>query len=143
MGAADDQEYVAFLRDNGLQVTYQRLAIFKTLLNSTNHPTTEEIYQQVRKTFPMISLGTVYKTLEKFLEKGVVKRVHAFGDTARYEIPAEPHHHMICVKCRSMLDISDPITQEDLSLPEGHGFQVLGHNVLVMGYCPGCHGTNN
>jgi Fur family peroxide stress response transcriptional regulator len=138
MEANEDQKYVAFLRDNGLQVTYQRLAIFRTLLNSIDHPTAEEIHRQVTKSFPMISLGTVYKTLEKFHEKGVIQRVQPFLDAARYEISADPHHHMICVKCQAMLDISEPITESSLSLPEGHGFQILGHTIIVRGYCPSC-----
>ncbi len=138
MGATDAQEYVTFLRENGLQVTYQRLAIFRTLLNSINHPTPEEIYQQVTKSFPMISLGTVYKTLEKFHEKGVIQRVQPFWDAARYEILAGPHHHMVCVKCLAMLDIYDPIAENGLSLPEDHGLQILGHTIIVRGYCPSC-----
>lgn len=138
MGTDDAQEHVVFLRDHGLQVTYQRLSIFRTLLCSTNHPTAEEIHQQVTKSFPMISLGTVYKTLEKFHEKGVVQRVQPVWDAARYEVIAEPHHHMVCVKCQAMQDISDPTAETGLSLPENHGFQILDHTVIVRGYCPNC-----
>jgi len=140
MEEADDHECVALLREKGLHVTHQRLAIFKALLNSTTHPTAEEIHQQIKKSFPMISLGTVYKNLEKLHENGLVLRVRPFRDAARYEIFAGPHHHMVCVKCQAMLDISDPVAERGLSLPEGHGFQVLGHDVLVQGCCPGCIG---
>jgi len=140
MGEADDHEHVALLREKGLHVTHQRLAIFKALFNSTNHPTAEEIHQQIKKSFPMISLGTVYKNLEKLHEKGLVVRVRPFWDAARYEICGKPHHHMVCVKCQAVMDISNPVAESDLSLPEGHGFQILGHDVLVQGCCPGCVG---
>jgi Fur family peroxide stress response transcriptional regulator len=138
MSEADDHEHVALLREKGLHVTHQRLAIFKALLNSASHMTAEEIHQQIRKSFPMISLGTVYKNLEKLHEKGVIQRVRPFWDAARYEIAAGPHHHIVCVKCQAIVDIRDPIAESGLSLPEGHGYQIFGHDILVQGRCPGC-----
>ena len=133
-----DHEQVALLREKGLHVTHQRLAIFKTLLTSESHLTAEEIHQQIKKNFPMISLGTVYKNLEKLNEKGVIQRVRPFSDAARYEIAAGPHHHIVCVKCQAIKDIHDPIAESGLSLPEGHGYQIYGHDVLVQGCCPDC-----
>jgi len=138
MTGADDDECVRFLRDRGLQVTYQRLAIFKALLDSTDHPTAEGIHRLVAKSFPMISLNTVYKTLEKFREKGVIQRVLPFADARRYETFTEPHDHMVCEKCQALLDTPDLVNEISLRLPEGHGFKILGHNVIVRGYCPDC-----
>lgn len=131
-------DYMSVLRDSGIQVTYQRLAIYKVLHSSTEHPSAEEIYQKVKKTFPMISLGTVYKSLERFSEAGLVQKVGMTAEVSRYHTKVDCHHHMICVKCQSIHDIADPIGESKLSLPENHGFEVLGHDVVVRGYCARC-----
>jgi Fur family peroxide stress response transcriptional regulator len=135
-----EMDYMSVLRDSGVQVTYQRLAIFKALHSSTEHPSAEDIYQTVRKSFPMISLGTVYKSLERFSEAGLVQKVGSMADVSRYHTKADSHHHLFCVKCQSIRDIADPIGENKLSLPEGNGFEVLGHDVIVRGYCPLCGG---
>jgi Fur family transcriptional regulator, peroxide stress response regulator len=131
-------DYMSVLKESGIQVTYQRLAIYKALHSSTKHPSAEEIYQKVRKNFPMISLGTVYKSLERFSEAGLVQKVGAMADVSRYHTSADSHHHLFCVKCQSIQDIADPIGGNELSLPDGHGFEVLGHDVIIRGYCPQC-----
>jgi len=131
-------DFISVLRDHGLQVTYQRLAIYQALYHGAEHPSAEVIYQQVRKRFPMISLGTVYKTLERFYNVGLVQKVSPMTEVARYEATTEPHHHMICLKCHAIQDISDPLLNGKISLPDDSGFHVLRHQVLVHGYCSEC-----
>jgi Fur family peroxide stress response transcriptional regulator len=140
MEGKSDSQYIATLRAHGLQVTYQRLAIYQVLCNSTKHPTADEIYQKVQKRFPMISLGTVYKSLERFEEAGLVQRACMLADVSRYEAKMGSHHHLFCVRCQTIHDIDDPIGENKLTLPEGHGFEILGHDVIVRGYCPECAG---
>lgn len=135
----NDKDFIAILRDHGLQVTYQRLAIYQALYRTAEHPSAEDIYQQVRKRFPMISLGTVYKTLERFYEVGLIQKVSPVTEVARYDANISPHHHLVCVKCQSIQDIQDPLMNRELYLPETNGFHVLRHQVLVHGYCPECH----
>ena len=138
MGGKEEIDYMFVLRSRGLQVTYQRLAIYEALHNSSEHPSAEEIFQKVKKRFPMISLGTVYKTLERFSEAGLAQKVGTMADVSRFHTKTDCHHHMFCVKCQSIRDIADPVGQNKLSLPDGHGFEVLGHDVIVRGYCARC-----
>lgn len=138
MEGMNDKDFIATLREHGLQVTYQRLAIYQALYHTEEHPSAEVIYQQVRKRFPMISLGTVYKTLERFNEVGLVQKVSPLTEVARYDAIVDPHHHLVCVNCQAIQDIKDPVGEQKLSLPEGNGFHVLRHQVLVQGYCPHC-----
>ena len=139
MEERNDKDYIAILRDHGLQVTYQRLAIYQALCNTVEHPSAEHIYQQVRKRFPMISLGTVYKTLERFYEVGLIEKVSPVTEVARYDANISPHHHLVCVKCQAIQDILAPLLYEKISIPDTNGFHVLRHQVLVHGYCPECH----
>ena len=138
MKEKSDLDYIAVLKAHGFQVTYQRLAIYRALHNSTEHLSAEEIHQKVLTRFPMISLGTVYKSLEKFYEAGLVQKISTMTDVARYETKIDSHHHLFCIKCQAIHDIDDPIGEKELLLPEGHGFEVLEHEVIVRGCCSKC-----
>ncbi len=138
MQEGNDRDCIAVLRDHGLQVTYQRLAIYQALLDSKDHPSAEDIYQQVRRRFPMISLGTVYKTLERFHEVKLIQRVGPLMDVARYEAKTTAHHHFICLECQTIVDLDDPTLEEKIQVPMDNGFQVLQRQVVVQGLCPHC-----
>ncbi len=138
MEGKNDKDFIATLRDHGLQVTYQRLAIYQALYFTKEHPSAEVIYQQVKKRFPMISLGTVYKTLEKFYEVGLIQKVSPVTEVARYDAMTGPHHHMVCLECQSIQDIEDTAGEQQISVPVKNGFQVVRQQVVLQGYCPGC-----
>jgi len=138
MAEDSDKDFISILRGHGLQVTYQRLAIYQALYNSTDHPSAEEIYQQVRKRFPMISLGTVYKTLERFHDVGLIQKVSPLTEVARYEANVSQHHHLICLECQTIQDFGDGDTEVRVSLPDDNGFQVLKSQVVLQGYCAHC-----
>ena len=142
MEGKNDKDFIATLRDHGLQVTYQRLAIYQALYFTKEHPSAEVIYQQVKKRFPMISLGTVYKTLEKFFEVGLIQKVSPVTEVARYDAKVNPHHHMVCLDCQSIQDAEDIIGEQKISIPDKYGFQVVRQQVVLQGYCPGCKQNN-
>jgi Fur family transcriptional regulator, peroxide stress response regulator len=138
MGAEKDNDFQAMskIKEAGLQVTYQRISVYEALCKTTEHPTAEGIFNEVRKRFPMISLGTVYKTLEKFHLVGLIKKVNPVDEVARYEAETALHHHMICEKCQSIHDIHElPGT---IPLPDKPGFQVTRHQVIFHGCCESC-----
>ncbi|MEM5785988.1 MAG: transcriptional repressor [Syntrophobacteraceae bacterium] len=138
MEGKNDKDFIATLRDHGLQVTYQRLAIYQALYYTMDHPSAEIIYQQVKKRFPMISLGTVYKTLEKFYEVGLIQKVSPVTEVARYDAKTSNHHHLVCLECQSIQDADDLLGDQKISLPDKHGFQVVRQQVILQGYCPNC-----
>ncbi len=86
----------------------------------------------------MISLGTVYKTLEKFFEVGLIQKVSPVTEVARYDAMTGPHHHMVCLECQSIQDIEDITGDQKISIPVKNGFQVVRQQVVLQGYCPGC-----
>jgi Fur family transcriptional regulator, peroxide stress response regulator len=138
MEGKNDKDFIATLRDHGLQVTYQRLAIYQALYHTKEHPSAEIIYQQVKKRFPMISLGTVYKTLERFYEVGLIQKVSPVTEVARYDAKTGPHHHLVCLECQSIQDADALVAEHKYSLPEKSGFQVLRQQVVLQGYCQNC-----
>jgi len=131
-------------RESGRRVTPQRVAIFETLCERGGHPTVDQIYQEVRKRFPMISLNTVYQTLEALVEMKVVSPVVHGLEAARYETDPTPHHHAVCVMCRRIMDVVEPAF-ERIKPPRAvkDQFQVLGHRVEFFGYCADCQSSTH
>jgi Fur family peroxide stress response transcriptional regulator len=134
----EEQNLISVLRDKGVQVTYQRLAIYQVLHQEKKHLNAETIYKEVKKRFPMISLGTVYKTLERFYEAGLIRRVAFVDESTRYEARLDPHHHLLCLKCQSIQDLDGPAVIPGISLPNESGFQVLRQQAIFEGYCASC-----
>jgi Fur family peroxide stress response transcriptional regulator len=142
---AVDSRLVAFRQkcaDLGLSLTPQRLAIYQVLASDDSHPAAEEIYRRIKPNLPSLSLGTVYRTLELFEEHGLVSRVHAFSDQARFDANLDAHHHLVCVRCRRVLDFADP-RLEALPIEQAalNGFQVVSHHIQLVGVCSGCQAS--
>jgi Fur family peroxide stress response transcriptional regulator len=143
MKGKTDKDFIATMRGHGVHVTFQRLAIYQALyFTNVEHPSVETIYQQVKKRFPIISLGTVYKSLEKFYEAGLIQKVGPMiGEVTRYEAKAGPHSHMVCLKCQSIQDADIAVGDPKISVPEQNGFHVVSQQVILHGYCPACKGN--
>jgi Fur family peroxide stress response transcriptional regulator len=127
-----------------LALTPQRLAIYQVLASDASHPGAEDIYRRIKPNIPSLSLGTVYRTLELFEEQGLINRVHAFSDQARFDANLDAHHHLVCVQCRKVMDFEDqrlealPIQENNL-----HGFRVLSHRIHLVGLCEICQQAVN
>ncbi len=141
------KRFIDLCREKGLRVTHQRLAIYEAVAGSPDHPTAEVVYNQIRKKYPMISLATVYKTLETLHEIGAIWRVNLLHDKAYYDANLDPHHHLVCIRCKKILDVSD----DDLDFYEDNlidipprvaDFQVLNYALWIRGLCPECQGRN-
>jgi len=128
--------FVRKCKEIGLKITPQRLAVYEVLLKSYNHPTVEEIYEEVKKMYPYVSLATVYRTLETLEKIGLVKRVCFWGNSARYDANICEHHHLICEKCGRIEDID---LEQKLAIPESlQGFKTDSYSVNIYGLCPNC-----
>ena len=97
----------SLFKGKGLKVTPQRVAIYKALAETTCHPTASDLYHQVARDYPMISPNTVYYTLSTLREAGMVKEVNYWHDQARFDANVTPHHHLICLGCRAIVDIEN------------------------------------
>ena len=125
-------------KSKGLKVTPQRSAIYQALAETTSHPTAEILFTQVKDTFPTISLNTVYYTLSVLCRTGLAKEVNYWHDRARFDANVHPHHHLICVGCRTIQDLKDTELDTISSRHIPKNFSVLGHQVEFHGYCATC-----
>ena len=91
-------------RRHGIKATHQRTEILRELAGTEAHPNAETVYRNVRKRMPAISLDTVYRTLTLFEEKGVIVRMGAMKERARFDANTSRHHHFVCMQCGLVRD---------------------------------------
>lgn len=130
-------------REAGLRLTHQRLEIFRELSQATDHPSAETLHQRLRRTIPTISLDTVYRTLATFSSHGLINKVETIESQARFEATTFRHHHLICSRCREIIDFQWPAIDE-ATLPEEvtPWGRVDTRNVVVYGVCKSCLQSN-
>ena len=95
------------LKDAGLKVTPQRLAILEAVYDLGNHPTAEIIIDHIRSAHPGIATGTVYNILDVLVENKLIRRVKTDKDAMRYDGIVEKHHHLYCAESERIEDYFD------------------------------------
>jgi len=119
----------------GIKSTHQRLAILGYLDGNKNHPSAEEIYREIKEIFPTMSFATVYNTLEALREHGCITQLTIDPKRKRYDPDTTAHHHLICSKCKKIVDIHMGF---DISLPNTRGYKLIGSHIEFYGICPEC-----
>ncbi len=95
------------LKEKGLKVTPQRVAIYEAIVTLKNHPTAENVIEYIKANHPNISVGTVYKVLDSLVEKGLLKKVKTDKDPMRYDSVFSDHHHLYCSETQRIEDYDD------------------------------------
>ena len=128
------------LRDNGHKMTPQRLAIVKILAKSEGHPSVENIYSQIKKDFPTMSLATVYKNVLLIKSLGEVLELGFPDGSNRYDgNKPTPHPHVICIKCKKIVDPDlDSLDEMKKEVESETNFKILNHRLVFFGICSNC-----
>jgi Fur family peroxide stress response transcriptional regulator len=127
-------------REAGMNVTPQRLAIYRALLTSEEHPTPEMLYRTVSRKMRSLSLATIYKTLDAFAEIGLVRAVPSVGDKRRFDANPHAHHHLVCSACGAIRDYYTHDFDRLVPRKPVHGFTAHDVSVSITGICAGCRG---
>ena len=98
------QELFDLFRENGFKITTQRLAIYNYIISRDDHPTTEQIYEALKKDHPTISLGTIYKTLHLLKQLNLIQELGFNEGSIRYDPNTELHINMVCTRCGHIED---------------------------------------
>ncbi len=132
--------FTSLCKKTGLRVTPQRVAIYRELVKTDEHPSAEMLHAKVRRTYPNISLDTVNRTLLTLNEIGAAFVVEGSGDAKRFDGGLEKHQHFKCTKCKRVIDFChEPF--DNIVLPaeiEGR-FTVLRKSVYLEGICDKCN----
>ena len=127
------------LRERGVQITAQRLAVLR-VVSTLPHATADEIAEAVRSEIGAVSRQAVYDTLRLLGEKGLVRRIQPAGSPARFEDRVgDNHHHLICRTCGTTADVHCSVGKAPcLSASDNAGFRIDEAEVIYWGTCPEC-----
>ena len=137
------QQLVERMRELAVRVTPQRLAIAEVVLNSSDHPTVQQIYDRVKGHFPSMPLATIYSTLGVLQKSGLIQEL-PFQKMSRYEPNMEPHVNLVCIECENVIDAETNHDVEDVvvglrqQIADRSDFEVAWQRVDFYGLCPRC-----
>ena len=117
----------------------QRERILALLRSTDTHPTANWLFGRLKKEFPNLSMGTVYRNIGILVHQGLISRI-AFGSTFdRLDANTGDHYHFICEKCNAIIDLKLPLVRGlEKQVPASAGFEVHRHAVEFYGLCPRC-----
>jgi Fur family transcriptional regulator, peroxide stress response regulator len=134
------ENIITSLRNEGFRITPQRIEIIKHITNTHSHPSAENIHKVIQKKYPMVSLATVYKTLNLLVKMGIIQELGFAEGGARYEVNDRKHINVVCLYCGNIEDIDE---QQSLSLLESKAsekskYRISGRRFELYGYCDNC-----
>lgn len=133
------EELSSYCRDKGIPLTQQRLAIFQELSASNDHPSPEEIHIRLRRSFPTLSLATVYNNLEALSKIGFIRKINPLSDHVRYDYELHEHGHFICLSCKMIEDVDHPVIRElEIPIPEPFDHIITSKAIQYYGICKLC-----
>jgi Fe2+ or Zn2+ uptake regulation protein len=120
-------------------MTPQRRVILDELSRLHGHPTAREVFRRARRRLPRVSLGTVYRNLELFSQRGLIRTVELSASERRYDAEIYHHDHVRCIRCgrieNAPIEHLDGLEEE---LAERSGYEIVGHRLEFEGICPAC-----
>jgi Fe2+ or Zn2+ uptake regulation protein len=129
----------ALLRERGLQVTVQRLAVLRAV-SGEPHISADRVADVVRSEIGTISLQSVYDTLGLLVTEGLIRRIQPAGSPARYEgRVGDNHHHLICRICGRVVDVDCAVGSAPcLTAADDRGYEIDEAEIAYWGRCPDC-----
>jgi Fur family ferric uptake transcriptional regulator len=134
-----DSDPADLLRQRGIQVTAQRLAVLRAVAGGP-HSTADALAEAIRSEIGAISLQAVYDALGLLVAEGLVRRIQPAGAPARYEDRAgDSHHHLVCRICGRLVDVECAVGSPPcLTAADDMGFEIDEVQVAYWGRCPDC-----
>jgi Fur family transcriptional regulator, peroxide stress response regulator len=126
-------------RQANLKVTPQRIAIFKQLIKSENHPSADNVFKSIRTELPHISFDTVNRTLQTFSEIGIIDIVESYSGARRFDPNYKNHHHIHCFKCGDIIDFYND-GFDSIEIPESlkKKYNIISKRVVLNVVCSKC-----
>ncbi|MFA6272205.1 MAG: transcriptional repressor [Patescibacteria group bacterium] len=104
------------------------------------HPSSQMVYQRVKKSVPSISLGTVYRNLNSLREGGYIEEIVIHNEPSRYDSHVDAHLHFKCDECGELYDIDNPsLLKSHTKRLKDQGFVVQRSSIMFQGLCQKCY----
>lgn len=122
------------------RTTKQKTLILAAVQGTKTHPTAEQVHAMITDTAPHLSLGTVYRNLNRLAELGKIRRISVINSPDRFDGDLTPHHHISCSTCGKFCDFFDVEYDQGLDrlIEEKSGFEIARHETVFYGECPEC-----
>jgi Fur family peroxide stress response transcriptional regulator len=120
----------------GLRQTFQRRRILEFLERTKSHPTADTIYKEIVKEIPTVSRTTVYNTVNKLAEEGIIKCIKTKDLEMRFDARTEPHYHFVCSECGKVYDVG--ICCKNVLKYDIDGHKVDDIFICYSGVCKTC-----
>jgi len=120
-------------------LTVQRRTILEAVLDRDDHPTADQIYEDVRHAVPTISRSTVYRVLDMLVRSSTITRACHPGSAGRFDRNTRQHHHLVCLHCEKVIDLHDERLNA-LPMPDTRrlGFEIVDYRIQLRGICHDC-----
>jgi len=130
------------LKLRGLKITPQRLAILEVFLKNKKHQSIKTLSNKLKN----IDIVTLYRNINSFEEKGILRKVGLYDDSVAYELNLEHHHHIVCIKCNKIEEFKEYDIEsliKKISLKSSQFKIIKDHSFKLMGICNSCFKNSN
>ena len=133
------KDIVDTLRNEGFRITPQRIAIIKYVIDTQSHPSAEGIHKIIQKKYPMVSLATVYKTLDLLRKMSMIQELGFANGSARYEANVGKHINIVCVRCGRIEDVDEhSLSGLESKVAEKSKYEIFSRRFELYGHCNEC-----
>jgi len=131
-------------RERNLPVTIQRRIVLDALLDRDDHPTVDQLYEDVKERMPGVSRTTIYRALETLVNLGLARRTNHFEASARFDGNTDHHHHLVCRRCNRVTDIDHPRLNK-IAVPNlgNIAFEIMDYSIHLEGLCSECQKSSS
>jgi len=127
-----------------MRYSRQRERIYRTVLESADHPTAYMVYEWLRAEMPSLSLGTVYRNLNQLCDSGQLKRLPMPDGHSRFDKLDEAHAHIICEGCGRVADVMlRPLDMLKSAVSQETAYTLHTCDIVMHGLCEDCQQTQS
>lgn len=132
----------SIFKEKKLKLTPQRLAVYKYLMSTKEHPSAEVIYKALQPDYPTMSLATVYKAVKTLVEVNLVQEINVGEGNFRYDGNNNEHAHIQCLSCNKVDDL-EHVSFPDLNktAEDNSAYKVISNKLFFYGICENCQQT--
>jgi Fur family ferric uptake transcriptional regulator len=125
---------------DNIRLTSARKAILDELDNCHAHLTANQIHESLVERLPSINLSTVYRSLEYLVDHELISISDMGLGSPVYELKTgEPHHHLVCLNCKSIFDLSDDFVQPFFNqVEQEYNMEIHTTHLILFGICNNC-----
>ena len=133
----------SIFREKKLKLTPQRIAVYKYLMGTKEHPSAEIIYKALQKDYPTMSLATVYKALKTLVEVNLIQEINVGEGNFRYDGNSSEHCHIQCLHCGRVDDLEEMDSKSLNEKAETHSkYKIVSNKIYFYGICEDCQGES-